>query len=62
MAKRIVTVYLEDDVLDKIDKLKDDEKIKDELKKRKLSRNDVIEFVVRFYWDHRTAKGILELD
>jgi len=61
MAKRLVHIYITDEGLELIDKLKDDANIKKELNKEKLSRADVIEFTAKFYWKSRTLGGMLEI-
>lgn len=61
MPKRIVSVYLDDNILSRIDRLREDEAIKKEVGKKKLSRNDVIEYIVNFYWNSKTLNGMLEL-
>ena len=61
MVKRIVSIYIEDEVLELIDRLKEDSYLKAKLRKKKLSRSDVLESAVKHYWNSRTLDGMLEV-
>jgi len=73
MPKRLITIYIEDEVLEVLDKLTKDvelvEMARDEEVKRTgkgaytlfLSRSEVVELLVKRYWRERTKDGMLAL-